>query len=99
MVQFGPHSHFSFVCFSATVAQGISASWGCASTYIVGVDVGVGGIDQSFLDLNKFSDIDPAVVHGVPALVWIFSSGGGLLLAEKPPRLESLWIFLWLNSS
>ena len=35
-----------------------------------------GGIGQCFLDSNKFSDIDPAPGHGVPALVGIFSSGG-----------------------
>ena len=85
MGQFDPYSHFSFVCFSATGAQGIGASWGCASTFIVGVDVGAGGIGQSFLDSNKFSDIDPALGHGVPALVGIFSSGGELLSAEEPP--------------
>ena len=32
----------------------------------------------------KFSDIDPAPGHGVPAVVGIFASGGGLLSAEEP---------------
>ena len=76
MGQFGPNPHFSFICFGAMAAQGINASWGCASTFIVGVDVGTGGIGQSFLHTNRFSDVDPALGHGVPALVGI-SSGGG----------------------
>ena len=42
----------------------------------MGADVGVGGIGQSFLHLNKFSDVDPVLGHGVPALAGIFSSGG-----------------------
>ena len=85
MGQCGPHPHFSFICFGATMAQGISVSWSCASTFIKGDDVGVGGIGQSFLDLNKFSDVDPVLGHGVPTLAGIFSSGGGLLSAEEPP--------------
>ena len=94
MGQFGPHPHFSFACFSATAAWGISVSWGCALTFIVEVDVGVGEIGQSFLDSNKFSDIDPAQGHGVPALVGIFSSGGGLLSAERNLLgVESIGIF------
>ena len=50
--KFGPHPHFSFVCFSAIAAWGIGVSWGCASTFIVEGDVGTGGIGQSFLDSN-----------------------------------------------
>ena len=86
MRQFGPHQHFSFICFGATVAQGITVSWGCTSTFILGVDVGVGGNGQSLLDSNKYSNFDPVLGHGVPALAGIFSSGGGLLSAE-----ELLW--------
>ena len=82
---FGPYPHFSVVCFGATVAWGISASWGCALTFIVGMDVGAGEIGQSFLDSNRFSDIDPALGHGVLALIGIFSSGGRLLSAKEPP--------------
>ena len=93
MAQFGPHPHFSFICFSATVAQGIIASLGYASTFIMGVDVGAGGIGQSFLNSNKFSDVDPAPSHGVPTLVRIFSSGGGLLSFEEPPWGGFSWIF------
>ena len=77
-------SHFS-ICFGAMAAWVIAASWGCGLTCIVGVDVGAGGIGQSFLDSNKFSDVDPALAHGVPALVWISSSGGGLSPADEPP--------------
>ena len=44
----------------------------------------MGGIGQSFLNSNRFPDIDPALGHGVPARVGIFSSGGGLLLDELP---------------
>ena len=73
-------------------AWGIAASWGCGSTFIVGVDVGVGGICQSFLNSNKCPDADPALGHGVPAQVGIFSSGGGLS-AEQPPWGGFPWNF------
>ena len=52
-----------------------------------------GGIGQSFLDSNMFSDIVPALGHGVPALVGMFSSGGGLLSAEEPPWGGFSWNF------
>ena len=52
-----------------------------------------GGIGQSFLDSNKFSDTDPTSGHGVPALVGVSSSGGGLLSAEEPPWGGFLWSF------
>ena len=93
MGQFGPHPHFHFVCFGATVAWGISVSWCCALTFNVEVDAGVVEIGQSFLTSNKFSDIDPAPGHGVPALVGIFSSGGGWLSAEEPPWGGISWDF------
>ena len=47
----------------------------------VGVGTGVGGIGQSFLVWNQFSDADPALGQGVPCLtgaLGISSSGGGL---------------------
>ena len=47
----------------------------------VGMGTGVGGIGQSFLVSNRFSEADPALGQGVPCLNWalrIFSSGGGL---------------------
>ena len=67
---------------SASVPQlhrGIGVSWGCALNFIVEVDVGAGGIGQTFFD------IDPALGHGVPPLVALFSHSGGLLSAEEPP--------------
>ena len=77
MGQFGPHPHFSSNYFTA--------SWNCTSVFIVGigVDIEAGGIGQSFLDLNRFSDADPVSGHGVPALAGMFSSDGGLSLAEE----------------
>ena len=86
-------STFLFICICATVAQGITVSWGCASTFIVGVDVGMEGTGQYFLDLNKFSDVDPVSSHGVPALAGIFSSSGGLLSAEEPHWGGFSWSF------
>ena len=83
MRQFGAHPHFS-ICFEAMAAWSIAALWGCASTFIVGVEVGAGRIGQSFLNSNKFPDADPALGHGVPAQVGISSSGGGLP-DEEPP--------------
>ena len=49
-----------------------------------GLEVDVGGIGQSFLNSNRFPNIDPAPGHGVPAWVGIFSSSRGLLLDELP---------------
>ena len=46
-----------------------------------GVGTGVGGIGQSFLVSNKFSEADPALGQGVPYLTGapgMSSSGGGL---------------------
>ena len=85
MGQCGPHEHFSATCLGRTIAQGIAATWGGASVFTVaaGVGVGVGGIDQSFLVLNKFSEADPVLGQGVPYLTWALgmsSSGGGLEL-------------------
>ena len=64
--------------------MGVAASWDCGSIFIEVLEVDVGGIGQSFLSSNRFTDIDPALGHGVPAWVGIFSSGGGLLLNEVP---------------
>ena len=44
-----------------------------------------GELASLFLTQARFSDIDPALGHGVLALVGIFSSGWGLLSAEEPP--------------
>ena len=78
---------------NATAALGIAVLWGCASTFIVQVDVGVGGIGKSFLDSNKFSDAAPVFGHEVSALAGIFSSCGGLLSAEEPPWDGFSWSF------
>ena len=46
-----------------------------------GVGTGVGGIGQSFLVSNKFSEADPALGQGVPCLteaLGMSSRGGGL---------------------
>ena len=63
--------------------MGIAAILGCSSVLMVGAGVGtgVGGIGQSFLVLNRFSDAEPALGQGVPCLtgaLGISSSGGGL---------------------
>ena len=52
-----------------------------------------GWTDQSFLGSNRFSDVDPVLGHGVPALAGIFSSGGGLLSTEEPPWDGFSWNF------
>ena len=82
MGQLGPQPHFS--TFGVMVAWGIAASWVCGSIFIGGLEVDVGGIGQSFLNSSKFPDIDPALGHGVPSWVGIFSSGGELLLDQLP---------------
>ena len=46
-----------------------------------GVGIGIGGMDQSFMVSNKFSEVDPALKQGVPCLtgaLGMSSSGGGL---------------------
>ena len=58
------------------------------SVLIVGVDVGtgVGGIGQSFLVSNRFSDVEPALGQGVSCLtgaLGMTSSGGGLVLSFR----------------
>ena len=65
------------------MAQGIAANWGGSSVFTVGAGVGarVGGIDQSFLISNRFSDADHELGQGVLYLsgaLGISSSGGGL---------------------
>ena len=79
----GPHEHFSVTCLGITIAWRIAATWSGASVFIVGADVGigVGGIDQSFLLSNRFSNDDPVLGQGVPFLtgaLCIPSSGGRL---------------------
>ena len=64
------------------MAWEIAATWDGSSVLIVGVGVatGVGGIGQSFLVSNRFSDVDPELGQGVLCLggtLDIPSSGGG----------------------
>ena len=69
-------------CLGITIAWGIAATLGGSSVLMVGVGVGtgVGGISQSFLVLNRFSEADPSFGQGVPCLtgtLGISSSDGG----------------------
>ena len=82
MEQLGPHPHFS--TFGVMMAWGLLLLGIVALSLLRGLEVDVGGIGQSFLSSNRFPNIDPALGHGVPAQVGIFSSGGGLLLDELP---------------
>ena len=82
MEQCGPHVQFFAACLGVTIALGIAATWGGASVFTVGADVGtgVGGIGQSFLVSNRFSEVDPALGQGVPCLIvalGMSSKGGG----------------------
>ena len=77
---------------------GHSDTWDCCFmglclNFYCGGGCRCGGIGQSFLDSNKFSDVNPAPGHGVPALVGICSSGGGLLSGEEPPWGGFPWNF------
>ena len=70
-------------CLGINMAWGIAAILDCFSVLMVeaGVGTGVGGIGQSFLAWNRFSEADPALGQGVPCLtgaLGISSSGGGL---------------------
>ena len=67
MGQCSPQVHFSATCLGITIAQRIAATWGGTSVFTVGVGAGVGGIDQSFLALNKFSEAEPVLGQGVPS--------------------------------
>ena len=65
------------------MAWEIAATSHGSSVLIVGVvlGIGTGGIGQSFLVSNRFSEADPALGQGVPFLtgaLGISSSGGGL---------------------
>ena len=70
MGHLGPHPHLC--TFGIKMGWGVAASWVCGSTFIGGLEVDVGGIGQSFLNLNRFPNIDPALGHRVPAWVGIF---------------------------
>ena len=67
------------------MAWGIPAILGCPSILMVGagMGIGVGGIGQSFLVLNRFSEAHPALGQGILCLMWglgMSSSGGRLVL-------------------
>ena len=47
----------------------------------MGVDVGKGGIGQSFLDSNRFSDNGSVLSHGVPALAGISLKWWGIVIS------------------
>ena len=65
------------------MVHGIAAILGCSSVLMVGAGVGtgIGGIHQSFLVLNRFSDAEPALGQGEPCLAGtlVISSSGGRL--------------------
>ena len=67
--------------------MGDCCNFGCSSVLMVGpgVGTGVGGIGQSFLVSNRFSDAKPVLGQWVPCLTGTpgkSSSGGGLLLMD-----------------
>ena len=79
----GPHDHYSVACLGITIAWRIAASWGGSSVLILGTGLGTGagGIIQSFLVLNKFSEADLALGQGLLYLtgaLGMSSSGRGL---------------------
>ena len=78
MGQFGPHPYLH--TFVVMTAWGVAASWDCSSIFIGGLEVDAGEIGQSFPHSNRFPTIDPALGHGMPACVGIFSSGRGCCL-------------------
>ena len=69
MGQFSPHLHHSAFGGAAAPGIGCSGAWGSifmGGLELVGVTVLlVGGIRQSFLNSKRFSDIFPALGHGV----------------------------------
>ena len=77
MGQCGPHVQFFAACLGVTIALWIAATGGGASVFMVGA--GVGGIGQSFLVSNRFSEVDPALGQGVPCLIGALGTGGSCL--------------------
>ena len=68
MGQCGPHEHFSVACLGITMALGDCSYFGLFFCFDggVGVETGGGGIGQSLLVLNRFSEADPALGQGYP---------------------------------
>ena len=94
MGQFGPHPHFSFICFGATVAWGIAVLWGlCLNFYCGGRCRWRGnwsvlpGLEQVFWCWPCFRPW--SVCSSRDILKW----GGGLLSAEEPPWGGFSWNF------
>ena len=90
MGQCGPHVQFFVACLGVSIALRIAATWGGASVFMVGADVGTGagGIDQSFQVSNRFFKVDCALGKGVPCLVGTLgmsSKGGGFWTEGCPP--------------
>ena len=90
MGQCGPHVQFFAACLGASIALGMAATWGGASVFMVGADVGTGveGIGQSFLVSNRFSEVDPVLGQRVPHLtgaLGMSSKGGGFWAEGCPP--------------
>ena len=81
MGQCSPHEQFFAACLGVTITLGIAATWGGASVFTVGAGVGtgLGGIGQSFLVSNRFSEVDSALGQGVLCLIVALgiSSRGG----------------------
>ena len=84
--------------WGAFITLGIAATWGGASVFMVGADVGTwaGGIGQSFLVSNRFSEVDPALGQGVPCLTGalVISSKGGESWTEGCPPFWGLAVGL-----
>ena len=76
------------VCLGIVMVQGIAAILSCSTVLMVEAGVGteVGGIGQSFLVSNRFSNAKSALGQGVPCLtgtLGISSSGVGLSLMDQ----------------
>ena len=103
MGQCGPHVQFFAACLGASITLRIAATWGSASVFTVGADVGtgVGGIGQSFLVLNRFSEVDPALGQGVPCLTGALgmSSKGGGFWTEGCPLFWGLAVGLEVSAN
>ena len=64
------HVQFFVACQGVTIALVIGDTRGGDSVFMVraGVGTGVGGVGQSYLVLNRFSEADPVFSQGVPCL-------------------------------
>ena len=90
MGHFGPHVQFFAASLGASITLAIAATWGGASVFTVGADVGTGvrGIGQSFQVSNRFSEVDSALGQEVPCLtgtLGMSSKGGGCWTEGFPP--------------